>query len=227
MRKNIIRLLTYFLFFIASISGMANGEPNPKLVKHYVELLDDKKIFDFALTIDANEAKALAEALKINKTLTELPLVSDPIGDEGATALAEALKINKTLTKLSLYDTQIGDVGAQALAESIKNNKTLTVLAVAYNNIGAVGSQALAEALKINKTLIELDLYNNPIDAAAKKEIERQLNINKNLPEILIAQWPKLSALFMGYKNPDSVIKMLPKDVLLEILQKVTDLEKK
>ena len=46
---------------------------------------------------------------EIDPPLTRLILVDDEIGDEGATALAEALKVNKTLEFLFLYHNRIGD----------------------------------------------------------------------------------------------------------------------
>jgi Ran GTPase-activating protein (RanGAP) involved in mRNA processing and transport len=69
-------------------------------------------------------AKALAEALKTNETITTvnlsgvrvvcgvswlrltfhwMRLQGNPIGDEGAKALAEALKTNKSVTNIYLY----------------------------------------------------------------------------------------------------------------------------
>jgi hypothetical protein len=73
------------------------------------------------------------------------------IGDAGALALAEALKVNRTLTSLNLFGTAstqlvtfvqclvrvvsdagtengIRDAGAQALAEALRENRRLTNL---------------------------------------------------------------------------------------------------
>jgi Ran GTPase-activating protein (RanGAP) involved in mRNA processing and transport len=77
--------------------------------------------------------------------LTLFALTVNRIGDEGARALAEALKTNKTLTLIDFRckkfvrvwrfclidgvaytDNRIGDEGARALAEALKTNKTLT-----------------------------------------------------------------------------------------------------
>ena len=52
--------------------------------------------------ITAVGAKAIAEVLKTNKTLTDLRLTANKIGDEGAKALAKALETNATLKKMSL-----------------------------------------------------------------------------------------------------------------------------
>ncbi|CAF1596356.1 unnamed protein product, partial [Didymodactylos carnosus] len=96
------------------------------------------------------DTMAIAEALKINKTLTELWISQNNISDQGAMAIAEALKINKTLTELWIYENNISYQGAMAIAEALKINKTLTELWISQNNISDQGAMAIAEALKIN-----------------------------------------------------------------------------
>merc|ERR1712137_321302 len=68
------------------------------------------------------ECKALAEALKHNKTLTLLDLSRNEVGAQGAQALAESLKKNNTLEYLSLSSNRIGDQAAEALAAALKSN---------------------------------------------------------------------------------------------------------
>ncbi|KAG0341474.1 hypothetical protein BG000_008974, partial [Podila horticola] len=81
----------------------------------------------------------------------------------GAQALAEALKINLTLTTLNFWNNSIGDNGARALAKALKTNSTLTTLNLAGNSIGDIGALELSEALRTNSTLTTLELQNNPI----------------------------------------------------------------
>ena len=71
--------------------------------------------------------------------------------------MAEALKINNTLTDLILYHNEIGVEGAMAFAE-VEGNDTLTSLDF-NNNLGTEGGMALAEALKVNDTLTYLILF--------------------------------------------------------------------
>jgi len=73
------------------------------------------------------EAKALADALMSNRTLTSMNLGLNSIGNEGAEALADALKSNRTLTSMNLSRNSIGKEGAEALAEALKTNCTLTL----------------------------------------------------------------------------------------------------
>ena len=63
---------------------------------------------------------------KVNKTLTNLGLAYNGIGDPGATSIAEVIKVNKTLTNLNLYGNCISDPDATSIAGTIKVNKTLT-----------------------------------------------------------------------------------------------------
>ena len=76
--------------------------------------------------------QALAEALKVNRSITHIDLRENQIEDAGAQAmnqslldpflsmsfrcqaLAEALKVNRSITHIDLCDNQIGQVGVEA-----------------------------------------------------------------------------------------------------------------
>jgi Leucine Rich repeat len=137
-------------------------------------------------SIGAAGASALAEALKVNKTLTTLNVDSNSIGQAGASALTEALKVNKTLTMLGVEENSIGDAGASALAEALKVNTTLKTLFVGGNDIGYAGASALAEALKVNKTLITLSLNENSIGDAGASALAEALKVNTTLKTLFV-----------------------------------------
>ena len=63
---------------------------------------------------------------KVNKTLTNLCLAYNGIGDAGATSIGEVIKVNKMLTNLNLYGNCMSDPDATSIAGTIKVNKTLT-----------------------------------------------------------------------------------------------------
>jgi len=88
------------------------------------------------------------EYLKQMEGETMLHLISEQLGDAEAIAIAEALKVNKTLTKLDVDNNNIGAAGESALAEALKVNKTLTTLWVSYNNIGDAGASALRSSAR-------------------------------------------------------------------------------
>ena len=133
-------------------------------------------------------AKAIAELLKRNKTITEFNLLKNLIGDVGAIALADTLKINKTLHILNLSQNKISDEGAIALANALKSNHTLHTLDLSANQaIGNASIYAFLQLLynKENSVLKKLSLVNfSFIDDESKKKlklIEQILNKDSNL----------------------------------------------
>ena len=139
------------------------------------------------------EIVALAEALKINKTLKIIGLDTIEFGYDnrlyaynGSKAIANALRENTTLTELNLNHNYIGDWGVKAIAEVlIKDNKTLKKLILASNEFGVEGAKAIAEALKKNRSLITLDIQQNfKLGNEGIKVLADALKINKTLKEI-------------------------------------------
>jgi len=100
--------------------------------------------------LTAYDATVVAEILKSNTSVTIIHLYGNKeIGDEGAKALAAALKVNKTVKELYLEQCGIGDDGAAALAEALRPNTSLTKLYLYGNNgIGVQGKQLLRDAVK-------------------------------------------------------------------------------
>lgn len=62
--------------------------------------------------------------------MTELLLAGNNIGDAGAKALAIALRSNKTLLTLSLASNKITDVGAKEFIVTLQQNKTISDVAL-------------------------------------------------------------------------------------------------
>src|SRR5436190_1581627 len=103
------------------------------------------------MTVQSKFGDAIAALHCQNQTLTVLDLRSSQIVGAGAAeTLADALKVNQTLTKLYLTYNLIGDAGAETLADALKVNRTLTVLYLGSNQIGGAGAETLADALKVN-----------------------------------------------------------------------------
>ncbi|XP_004347343.1 hypothetical protein CAOG_04596 [Capsaspora owczarzaki ATCC 30864] len=134
------------------------------------------------------KALAIAEGLKVNKTLTTLNLSVNQIGDAGTIAIADALKVNTTLTTVYLGENQIGDAGAQAIAEALKMNTTLTELGLHQNQIGDAGAQAIADALKVNKTVTTIYLYTNQIGDDGALAIAEAFKVNTTLTTLSLQQ---------------------------------------
>jgi hypothetical protein len=135
-------------------------------------------------SIQDDGAKALADALKSNTALRTLRLDTNSIQNEGVTALAHALKENTALRTLHLDNNSIEDAGAKALAEALKNNTNLTTLHLHKNSIEDVGAKALAEAFKNNTTLRTLRLDNNCIGDNGAKALAEALKNNSTLTSL-------------------------------------------
>ncbi|CAF3878162.1 unnamed protein product [Adineta steineri] len=136
--------------------------------------------FDKRKLTDADMEIVAYYLLQDNKTLTQLCLSNNKIGDKGAQYLSEALKKDTTLTTLDLSYNQIGNKGVQHLGEALKKNTTLTILQLQNNQIGAQGSQYLVEALQTNTTLTELYLSRNEIGPQWQQHLQ-ELTENRNL----------------------------------------------
>jgi len=118
--------------------------------------------------------------------LIEIDLRMNRVTSAGAISLAQALKVNQTLTSLGLKANGIGNDGAAALAESLqrKENSTLTSLSLMGNPIYGSGKRVLQEAISFdkqhrnNQAITQLDiLYGNKpwLLAAARMEVPSKL----------------------------------------------------
>ena len=80
---------------------------------------------------------------RIDEARGTLDLHGNNIGAAGARAVAEALQHNTTVTELHLDGNNIGAVGARAVAEALQHNTTVTTLGLSRNNIGAASKATL------------------------------------------------------------------------------------
>uniref|UniRef100_G1REY0 NLR family CARD domain containing 3 n=1 Tax=Nomascus leucogenys TaxID=61853 RepID=G1REY0_NOMLE len=134
--------------------------------------------------IQAGAAQALGQALQLNRSLTSLDLQENAIGDDGACAVARALKVNTALTALYLQVASIGAPGAQVLGEALAVNRTLEILDLRGNAIGVAGAKALANALKVNSSLRRLNLQENSLGMDGAICIATALSGNHRLQHI-------------------------------------------
>jgi hypothetical protein len=148
-------VFSFLFFFFFAVSGLKKKKKKTKKTHRYmvhVEVeqcleqlrrgtarLEPKHVLK-RLQLGAGDAQALAFALRVNSTLTDLNLGTNAIGDAGAASFADALRLNTTLTVLSLFNNAIGDEGAGSLADALRVNSTLTDLNLGTNSIGDDGT---------------------------------------------------------------------------------------
>lgn len=96
-------------------------------------------------------ACALAHVLKWSTTLTEIDLSFNyNIFARGGKALADALKYNKSLKFLWMQGNSIGDDGAKAMLSMLKKNTTLSFLDLQRNDISKHLVLQLEEAARVD-----------------------------------------------------------------------------
>eukprot|EP00049_Salpingoeca_infusionum_P013641 m.254825 g.254825 ORF g.254825 m.254825 type:complete len:121 (-) comp15494_c4_seq1:249-611(-) len=71
-------------------------------------------------------ARYLAEALKLNSSVTELRIRKNFLGEKGAFYLSEALKINSSVSRIDLGGNYFGHQGARHIATSLEINSAVT-----------------------------------------------------------------------------------------------------
>ena len=120
----------------------------------------------------------IGHLLAVNTRLITLNLFDNGISDQGAKAIADALTKNSSLTELNLGNQavrgarenvdfrsrpKIGNDGAEAIADALKTNATLVRLYLNNNSIRDDGAYALANALSVNANhkLVTLNLSGN------------------------------------------------------------------
>jgi hypothetical protein len=117
-------------------------------------------------------ASALAEALKVNASMTGVHVGNNAIGPDVALSIANALKVNTVMTKIWFDGNTIGNEGATALAAAMKMNATLTTLGLGGCGIGDEGATVIADALKVNTSATTITLYDRILDGEFVYEID-------------------------------------------------------
>ena len=145
--------------------------------------------------------KYMAEALKVNETLTWLDLSSNDLTYVGnymaqVIDLCEALKVNSALRTLDLKNNFLTAEGARLFADALTVNRTLTDLDLSVNSLSThvvpesdpmklfddmSGVIKLTEALKTNSTLQILNLADNRLGTEGAKHVADMLTVNKRL----------------------------------------------
>ncbi|KAK3792022.1 hypothetical protein RRG08_042888 [Elysia crispata] len=103
-------------------------------------------------------ATAIANSLRLNRTLEVLDLNWNGFGIEGATGLARSLPVNTTLKVLDLTNNRLDWKAAQKLAPGLKKNKSLETLILNMNPLGEVGVDCVLKALNGHSTVKFLGL---------------------------------------------------------------------
>ncbi len=103
-----------------------------------------KKFADCGSILDVVNMDLLSCLWAKNAYLAELNLLGCRMGDAGAKAIADGLRQNSTLTSIDLRYNGIGDAGAAAIADGLRQNANLQSIYLGANEIGDAGAAAIA-----------------------------------------------------------------------------------
>ena len=213
---------------LAALNLEGNGIGAPGATKMAEALQDNNALMALGLAFNRVGGDGAAETVKGG--VRQLDLQGNGIGAPGATKVARALQENRTLTELDLGSNKIGegkqgrgiggawesaellrrgaaawggaaggwrhegtvrmwrdsgDEGATRLAEALRVNCTLRTLTLQFNNIGERGARAVARALASNATLTALCLYGNRVRDAGATALAEALRVNKTLGSVV------------------------------------------
>jgi len=131
--------------------------------------------------IQAKGAIALANGIKLNRSLRSLNLKWNAIGRDpsGVSALCDALKSNLTIGHVDLRNNRINNIGAKHIAEMLKANTTITHIDISWNDLGVDGGIALLDGLKRNQTLIDCQLSGSKVGEETLHEVAFVLRRNR------------------------------------------------
>ena len=89
--------------------------------------------------------------LEINRTMQTLTLDDCELNDCLICVLADALKINRSITKLDLRKNNCKFEGALSLGLMLKQNKAIEELNLSFNPLGSLGIMVIVASIMQNK----------------------------------------------------------------------------
>ncbi|XP_010892097.1 NLR family CARD domain-containing protein 3 [Esox lucius] len=107
-----------------------------------------ERLWVVATELGCEGCRVLAEGLKDNKTVVDLRMAINHIGDVGVGCLADLLQTNRTLKDIRLRDNQVTDKGAEILMKALNENTTLEQLWLFDNKFSKEGVKRLKEFAK-------------------------------------------------------------------------------
>jgi hypothetical protein len=183
-KKIILTILTLFCLLMGIYSSYSYAMPLPKEILNIITANKPKiteleivfsnvdpytgisHIFDNRLTvyIENKDIPSLAEALKMNKTITALyyrehGLHAETEADmQSIENLFTLLGSNTRLATFSIQGTYNPNPISPALVNIVRTNETLRVLILKYTLINEQGMEVLVKALEENDTITEISL---------------------------------------------------------------------
>lgn len=154
-------------------------------LKKFSTELEGLKVLDLSgNNIHHNEILAMCPGLKAVRSLSELELNDNCLGDEGAFIVKEILLEHPAIVAVGLAGNQISDAGAKAISSVFEE---LTHVDIGNNEISDHGIISVAIALPSNRTLRCLNLSRNKLSNAGIEKLMESLGDNQGIEAIALA----------------------------------------
>jgi len=166
---------------------------------------------------DADDARAIADLLRTNSSLTNLLISVNQIGDDGVLAIAEALRENHTLQELGLASNGISIRGVSELLRVVAGHDSVNNLDLGYspstkvlgamaNSLGDDGGIAVAKMLKQNNRLRRLNLTLTGIGEIGRSALAVAIENHPSIASFLIdGKFPDVSESLLRNQSSISV----------------------
>lgn len=131
--------------------------------------------------IQAKGALALANGIKLNRSLRSLNLKWNAVGRDptGVSELCNALKSNLTIGHVDLRNNRVNNIGAKYIGQMLSCNTTISHLDLSWNDLGVDGGIALLDGLKHNTSVIDCQLSGSKVGEETLHEVAFILRRNR------------------------------------------------
>ncbi|XP_072893752.1 NACHT, LRR and PYD domains-containing protein 3-like [Hemitrygon akajei] len=131
-------------------------------------------------------AENLASALGTNRSLMDLNMDRNKLGDSGVKLVSVALRNPECkILKLGLRDVSLTDSGVEDLVSALRTNPSLTELDLSENKLGDSGAKLVSAALRNPECKIQkLWLYNVGLRDSGAEDLVSALSTNPSLTEL-------------------------------------------
>ncbi|XP_078060640.1 NACHT, LRR and PYD domains-containing protein 3-like isoform X2 [Mustelus asterias] len=193
------------------------GDSGVKLLSVALRNPDCKiqKLHLYRNTLTDSCAKDLASALSTNRSLIDLNLGDNKLGDSGVKLLSVALRNpDCKIQELNLNVNDLSDSCAEDLASALSTNRSLIDLNLSYNKLGDSGVKLLSVALRNPDCKIQkLHLFRNDLSDSCAEDLASALSTNHSLIDLNLG-YNKLGdsgvkLLSVALRNPDCKIQEL------------------
>ncbi|XP_078060382.1 NACHT, LRR and PYD domains-containing protein 3-like isoform X2 [Mustelus asterias] len=160
-------------------------------------------------------AEDLASALSTNRSLIDLNLGDNKLGDSGVKLLSVALRNpDCKIQKLDLRGNDLTDSCAEDLASALSTNRSLIDLNLGGNNLGDSGVKLLSVALRNPDCKIQkLHLSGNDLTDSCAEDLASALSTNRSLIDLYLSSNnlgdSGVKLLSVALRNPDCKIQKL------------------